>query len=202
MNDQFSLLGFDEIVPGNNELYFALYPDAAAKVQITQLSNDVRRDHQLSGKAYSPDLLHLSLYGLGSYADVPSSIVALASKAAARIAIQPFEVMLNSVVSFHGNAARRPLVLCGDKNVNAGLMALHQTLAVEMKRQGLGHFVASSFTPHVTMLYDPKPINAIAIQPISWTVRELVLVFSLHGKAKHEIKGCWPISTQLLGHDK
>jgi len=57
----------------------------------------------------------------------------------------------------------------------------------------LGERVASSFTPHVTLLYDGRVVTERLVEPIRWTVREFVLVRSLLGKTRHIVIGRWPL---------
>ena len=54
-------------------------------------------------------------------------------------------------------------------------------LALRMVGEGLGHFVRRQFEPHVTLLYRKLPIDSVEVAPITWMVRELVLVKSLYG---------------------
>jgi RNA 2',3'-cyclic 3'-phosphodiesterase len=35
--------------------------------------------------------------------------------------------------------------------------------------------------------------DARAIEPIGWTVREFVLIDSLLGKTRYDVKGCWSL---------
>jgi 2'-5' RNA ligase len=45
----------------------------------------------------------------------------------------------------------------------------------------------------VTLLYDERGIAEHAIEPVSWTVREFVLVHSLRGQSKYIPLGRWPL---------
>jgi 2'-5' RNA ligase len=61
-----------------------------------------------------------------------------------------------------------------------------------MARRGLRRR-ARSFTPHMTLLYDARSVEARAIEPVAWTVREFVLVHSRWGRTQHILLGHWPL---------
>ena len=63
---------------------------------------------------------------------------------------------------------------------------LGETLQVE-----LGLPVARSFTPHLTLGYDEKIIPEHPIQPVSWTVRDFVLIQSSVGRSHYTTIGRW-----------
>jgi 2'-5' RNA ligase len=48
----------------------------------------------------------------------------------------------------------------------------------------------TDFTPHVTLLYDRRNVEEQPIEPISWTVREFVLIHSMQG---HTHLARWPL---------
>ena len=50
-----------------------------------------------------------------------------------------------------------------------------------MLRRGLRRLANTNFTPHVTLLYDAHGVEEYPIEPISWTVKEFVLIRSLKG---------------------
>ena len=55
-----------------------------------------------------------------------------------------------------------------------------------MERAGFAHWLERDFTPHVTLLYDDRLIAVpVPIEPIAWTVHEVVLVHSLLGKTEY-----------------
>ena len=114
------------------------------------------------------------------------------SETAAAIRAAPFEVAFDCAMSFSGKSNGRPLVLCSSKNL-AALAAFQQTLSTAIRKAGLHQWVQPSFVPHVTLLYDGRRVPKQAIEPISWTVREFVLVHSLLGRSRHEPLARWPL---------
>jgi RNA 2',3'-cyclic 3'-phosphodiesterase len=135
----------------------------------------------------------VTLHHLGDHAGVPQDMVAKAGAVAAALRVAPFEVEFESVLSFvRGGQSKPALVLAGEHGV-ATLIAFQRALAVAMIRGGLGQWVEKSFTPHMTLVYDPQVIQKQSIRPISWTVRELVLIHSFLGQGRHVTLGRWPL---------
>jgi len=54
--------------------------------------------------------------------------------------------------------------------------------------------VKSSYTPHVTLLYDSQRVVQQAVETVAWTVREFVLVHSLLGQTRHIALMRWSLS--------
>jgi RNA 2',3'-cyclic 3'-phosphodiesterase len=183
MNEQLSLTGLGEPAKPTDRLFFAIFPSADAAAQIAQLTQRVRGQHGLSGKAIATDRFHSTLNHLGDYAGVPQDIVAMAMKAAVLVEMSPFDVVFDRVWDF-GRPRNRPIVLRGGDGL-AGLAALQQSLGAAMAKSGLGDWVELRYTPHVTMLYDDKQVAEQAVEPIVWTVHEFVLVHSLLGRTQH-----------------
>ena len=56
-----------------------------------------------------------------------------------------------------------------------------------------GFTVERSFTPHLTLLWADRCVEAYPIAPITWTVRDFVLVLSLPGQSRHIHVGHWQL---------
>jgi 2'-5' RNA ligase len=172
-------------------VFFAVYPDAAAAAHIATLAQDLRSELGLKGKPHVAPRLHVTLHHLGNHAGLPQLLVSAASEAAAEVAAAPFVVRLDRVASFE-RAVRLPLVLRGGDGVE-GLVAFQQQLGAALKRAGLGPWVQSHYTPHLTLLYDDRCVAERRVDPIVWPVREFVLVRSLLGKSQHVALARWPL---------
>jgi 2'-5' RNA ligase len=62
-----------------------------------------------------------------------------------------------------------------------------------LKNNGLGGATQGDFKPHVTLTRDDKRISPKPIDPISWMVRDFVLIHSLLGKTTHIHLARWPL---------
>jgi 2'-5' RNA ligase len=80
-------------------------------------------------------------------------------------------------------------VLFGDEGLRE-LRRFRRMLGAAMTRKGLRRRAAGDFTPHVTLLYDRREVEELPIEPISWTVRDFVLVHSRQG---HLHLARWPL---------
>jgi 2'-5' RNA ligase len=175
-----------------DRLFFAILPDNAAAHRIAQLARSLKSKYRLQGKLLLPKRLHVSLYHLGDYFGLPEDAVVRAEEAASTITLRPFEVGCDRVISFAGRNAdperdNYPIVLCATEGV-AELTALRQCLAAAMVSTGIKSPGNTRFTPHVALLYDRPHEISVPIDSIRWTVRELVLVHSLLGKTRYELK--------------
>jgi 2'-5' RNA ligase len=190
MPKQLSFAGFSAAPRPTDRVFFAIFPDAAAR--IAQLAQNLRGEHGLKGRPLAPERFHVTLHHLGDHVGLPQNIVGAAGEAAATIVMPPFDVAFDRVVSFSGRSRNRPFVLRGGDGVEA-LITFQQSLGVAMKKAGLGRWAAPQYTPHVTLLYDDHRVAEQIVKTVGWTVREFVLVHSLLGQTRHVSLARWPL---------
>lgn len=171
-----------------DRLFFGLFPDADTAARIAQAGEHLRRKHGLKRPVHSQDRLHITLFHLGDFPGLPNDLVRKATAAAEAMTASPFEVTFDHATSFSGRPGNRPFILKGGEGL-ADLEAYRKALGLALTGRGVK--TTSAFTPHVTLLYDDPIIEPDPITPISWMVRELVLVRSLLGKGVHEHIGRW-----------
>jgi RNA 2',3'-cyclic 3'-phosphodiesterase len=175
-----------------DRIFFACLPDEATARRIQGLADTLKREHGLAGAPILPEHLHVTLFHLGDWAVLPHEIVALASRAAAEVRVPPFEVAFTRAESFRNATGVYPFVLTGDKEA-AAWRGLHTALGDQLRRAGLGGATQGEFKPHVTLLRDEKRVPPIKLEPVSWTVRDFVLVHSLLGRTTHIHLGRWAL---------
>jgi 2'-5' RNA ligase len=175
-----------------DRLFFAIYPDAVSAVRIARLAQDLRMAHGLNGSPFEKEHFHVTLNFLGDFPGVPHDVVAMATKAAATVAMTPFEIAFDRVASFGGRPGGRPLVLRGGEDV-AAVKLFQRALGVSLKKTGLPAKEARQCIPHLTLLYDDRNIDEQAVETIRWTVREFVLVHSLLGRSRHTPLARWQL---------
>jgi RNA 2',3'-cyclic 3'-phosphodiesterase len=171
-------------------LFFSVFPDPRTAAGIARLARDLRREYGLKGRPLPTSRFHCSLYGFRERDGSSPRLVAKVREAGALVTAAPFRLLFNGVKSFSGRAGHRPLVLVGDDGV-VGLSLLHASLCAAMRQVGLKPRGCSSFTPHLTLLYDERCLGERPIESVWWTVSEIVLVLSLIGKTKHVSLGRW-----------
>jgi RNA 2',3'-cyclic 3'-phosphodiesterase len=190
MPQQPSFAGFDD-APATDRLFFAIFPDIAAAANVTRLTRHLCDEYRLSGRPLATERLHVTIYHLGDHPGLPKKTVGEAIEAAANVVMPPFEVTFDYAMSF-GRQKNAPFVLRGGDGV-AKIVELQRVLGVEMEKAGLRHWTKSRPEPHVTLLYDRQPVDPQRVEPVSWKVREFVLVHSLLGKTQHIPLGRWPL---------
>jgi 2'-5' RNA ligase len=190
---QFSLPGFDTPQKQTDRLFFAIFPDGDAAARIAQLARHLRGEHGLKGKPLEAQRLHVTLHHLGDFAGLPQDIIAMACQAAATDAMPPFEITFDRVVSFSRSPAKLPFVLLRGNEVPA-LTMLQRALGMAMGKAGLKvSHTKSSYTPHVTLLYDDHAVPEQAVETVAWTAQEFVLVHSLLGEHRHVPLARWAL---------
>lgn len=183
MSNQGSLPGFESDLP-TDRLFLAIFPDPQHATQLATLAAHHLATHHLGGNAVDADRLHVTVFHLGDYVGLPPGLVANATAALSHLAAQPFTIRFDQIGSFGNRQSKSPLVLTASEG-NEALHALHKQLVTHLRGSALGQWTRSSFVPHMTMAYDKATIPFEKITPVSWPVREVVLIHSLLGKTRH-----------------
>jgi RNA 2',3'-cyclic 3'-phosphodiesterase len=153
-------------------LFLAVLPDPDTAERIAETARHLRISHGLTGKPLRPSQFHVTLcpvedgLGLG-----PEGV-----------AMPAFGVCFDRAESFRNGA----LVLRGDGTI--GLDVLQQRLSDALDGEPRK---ARPFTPHVTLLRDGHRVPEQRIEPIEWTVREVVLMQSQAGRSMPVAR--WPL---------
>ena len=190
---QLTLPGFEATpqLPAHR-LFLAVKPDADTAQHIVRLIEQLRPVVGFKGKALRAERLHVTLHHVGDFVQPPpEDLVARVRAAADGVVLPAFDASFNQVVSFHGRRDHRPFVLLGQDGVSE-LMAFQAALGDALLRSGVpvprGHF-----KPHITLLYDRGGFAPKPVEPISWTVREFVLIHSWLGKTRYDELGRWAL---------
>lgn len=176
----------------SDNLYFAVLPDPQAARRMAEVGRELWNRHRLPGLVQPASLLHISLAHVGHYADLPAQVVAVARNAGSLVQSAPFEVRFDRAISFDNPRGCQVVMRCSEGD--AGFRRLRSAITTAMIRSGIRPGRAIGLTPHVTLIYDGLPVPEISLaQPITWTVREFVLVHSLYGRGRHLHLGRWPL---------
>jgi 2'-5' RNA ligase len=192
---QMSPAGFIEAAP-TDRLFLGLFPDEAAQAAIADVAQALLREHHLRGQPFHPARFHLTVHHLGDYPGLRPEHIDAALTAIGRIATPAWDIALDHVSSFHGRR-KHPIVLrCPD--VHTGVHALWHESRMQLAAAGFAPWLQNDFTPHLTMFYGDRLLSTpIPIEPIAWTVRDIVLVHSLLGKAEYRFLGSKRLSGTL-----
>lgn len=174
--------------PLPHSLFLALLPGTQDAESMAALGERMNSQHALKGTSLEAHRLHVTLFDLGDYAQVPPDKVAQASNAAASVAAPAFDVVFEKAVSYTKGA----LVLCADAEENvSALRAYRQRLGEALADAGLKP--SRAFTPHMTVAYARRKLEKHALEaPVRWAAGSLVLIDSHVGEGFHEVLGRWP----------
>jgi RNA 2',3'-cyclic 3'-phosphodiesterase len=122
---------------------------------------------------------------------LPASLVDDACAAAAAVRSPAFELVLDEVGSFRG----ADVWWLGSQHAPDALRALFEALGHALAKQRVPVKSAASFVPHLTVQRDVrKHIRPTPVPPLTWPVREFVLIDSQPGRGTpYEVIGRWPL---------
>lgn len=183
MSDQGSLPGFDLAIP-TDRLFLAVFPDATHAAQLEALGARQLAAKRLGGRPVEAGRLHVTLFHLGDYTELPPGLADEAASALSHLAAEPFSIRFDQVGSFNSRRSNDAFVLTGSEG-NEALHALHKQLAGHLHGAALGKHTKGSFTPHMTLAYDRATVPFEPIEPVVWPVHEVMLIHSLLRKTRH-----------------
>lgn len=187
---QLPLFGLPPARPMMCNVFFAVVPDAPARTQCARALASLRAERLAVGKPLEAERLHVSLCNIGGFFDqIPREHLPTACEAAARVRMAPFEVEFDLLHSTTGHMLLRP------SNGAPALHAFHEKLTEELVRAGMRRWLTWNFNPHVTLSYGACAVHERPIAPITWTVRDFVLIESLYGRHRHIERGRWALPT-------
>jgi 2'-5' RNA ligase len=168
-----------------DRLFLAVLPDAETAMRIAETARHLRISHGLVGKPLRSEHFHVTLCGVEQGIGLSPARIRSVKERIARVVMPSFRVGFDRAESFRNGA----LVLRGDDGI-IGLEVLQQRLSDALDGQPRK---ARRFTPHVTLLRDGYLVPEQRIEPIEWTVRELVLIHSLVGRTTHRHIARWSL---------
>lgn len=169
--------------------FFALLPDAEAKLRIESLAYDLHKQLRPIRPLREPDQYHVTLRGIAAPDGPFGQSIAMARRVADAIRKTSFAVMFNQAASF-GAAPNYAFSLTTQADLLAA-NSLSATLLDALRHAGL-KVDGSSFRPHVTLFYDPRLRESIDVPPLSWQVREFVLIESID-RRPYQILDSWSL---------
>ncbi|WP_428683341.1 2'-5' RNA ligase family protein [Reyranella sp.] len=175
-----------------DRLFFAVLPDAETGEAICSARRHLCEKAGLQGTEVPPEQLHVTLWRVGDYVVPPTAedIDAIVRQAST-VEMPPFRLSFGSAKSH----SRGALVLCGGRG-SADLENLSTRLRDALTSPGAER--RRAFLPHMTLMRSETILPERRIKAIGWTVREIVLVHSQLGRAKHRAVGRLPLRGRQL----
>jgi 2'-5' RNA ligase len=184
-------LRVDTADASSHRLFFALWPAAALRKRIATTVAGLERDNAPGGRRLNPDRYHLTLRFLGDFQPLRQSVLDAAIVAAGSIHLSPFDLVLDLAGSF----PKAGVCWLGASSPPDALQQLWNELGRALTSARVQVRSAPAFSPHLTVLRDVRrPLPPTPIQPLSWPVREFVLVDSVSGThPAYRVLGRWPL---------
>jgi RNA 2',3'-cyclic 3'-phosphodiesterase len=183
MLNQGSLPGFDLAIP-NDRLFLAIFPDPAYAARFEAFAAKHLAARRMDGKPVDAGRLHLTLFHLGDYTELPPGLANQAAEALSHLKAEPFTIRFDQIGSFGNRSGYGDFVLTTSDG-NEALHTLHRQLAGHLNAVALNPFTKSSFTPHMTLAYNKPMVPFQHIEPVVWPAHEVVLIHSMLGKTRH-----------------
>jgi 2'-5' RNA ligase len=124
---------------------------------------------------YGRERYHTTILPICDARVAPPGLVGILSEAFASMIAEPCVILFDRLYrnALRGGRAMRDL------------HELQAMLAKRLTAIGL-HLPPYLFRPHLSLAYGAAPERTVAIPPIGWQIRELLLVKSIHGEGRHE----------------
>ena len=149
----------------------------------------ILRENGIVWSRIPPERLHISLCWVGDFARIPSAVPFAAVRAAEKIVMPAFDVVLDRAVTFIGRRPeKRATVLLAQGD---GLRQLGSALFDRLRHGGLKP--APMGAPHMTLFYSPASVRPAEIEPIRFRVGRFFLIHSERGLTKYNVLGCWSL---------
>lgn len=174
-------------------LFLGCFPEERVWSAIRHLGEQTTNEFDLTGNLLADDRFHTSLVHISDRKWLRSRDRFAAERAAATVRIAPFEISYSRLGSFpgvpkKGRPLEHPLVLLADEGP---VMKLQAALASGLRQ--FQYRVPDSFRPHLTLSYNRQFLPAREIEPITFVVREFVLVHSRLWLTEYRILKTWPL---------
>ena len=166
-----------------HRLFFALRPPPAAADHIARSWPWLAP----AGRRVAVERLHLTLNLLGDWPRLPPGLIEALASVGDSIGIAPFRVVFDQLCGNGGHVVLRP------SEAVPALDALQRRLADALVPAGVGRWRGARFRPHVTLAYRDGAGLSEWTEPVSWTVRDFVLIESLIPLTRHVLRGRWPL---------
>lgn len=169
-------------------LFFAIWPDAAARARLYAHAGALHRD--CGGRLMRRENLHLTLVFLGT---VARAQIAQIEAVAARCSGPRFELALDTTGYWRHNR----IVWAAPAAVPAPLRELVASLESGLAAGGCA-FDRRPYAPHLTLVRNAREPRALPVFEAVWPVAEFTLVESTRG-ARYDVIARWPLGRGAAG---
>jgi 2'-5' RNA ligase len=133
-----------------------------------------------------PERQHVTLLAIGAWPTYPEETVRRIRNACAALAAPSFRVVFDHLVM-----ADR--ILLKPSETVPALVRFQRRLASGLADAGLVAPGRYRFSPHLTLSYRTRAREPVFVPPVSWVVRDFVLLESLVGRRTQVERGRWTL---------
>jgi 2'-5' RNA ligase len=173
-----------------SRLFFALWPEPAARQRIGSLRDRFHREY--GGRPVATPSLHITLAFLG---DTLDTLIPALDALAREVDAMSFNLLL----AFAG-AWNKGVFWLAPREAPAELGDLVTKLHAKLRGAGI-RFANQPFAPHLTLMRNAQYAGPlIAVDPIELRMEDFVLVHTVFAGpgARHEVIGRFPLRSPLL----
>jgi RNA 2',3'-cyclic 3'-phosphodiesterase len=152
--------------PESLRLFFALWPDDAARSALSALQTSVH------GRLVQYENLHLTLAFLGQQ---PVALLPALKDVLAHVPAAPLQMTMDRI----GYFSRNRVAWAGMHEAPDALLALQRELTHALQRHAVALRQEPGFKPHVTLARDAASPVDLVFEPVVWHAHEIALVQSM-----------------------
>lgn len=169
--------------PDAHRLFFALMPPSNLLDELAWL-----RDLTTHGKAEAGDRLHVTMFLFDHAPKFQSAVAIRIGEILAGQALPACRLVFEQLV--RGSAST---LLLPNERLN-GVLRLQNRLATLLCSADLHPANYWRLNPHLTLRRGKAVGETLAIDAVSWTANEIVLLDSLIGLSRYDVIGRWPLT--------
>jgi 2'-5' RNA ligase len=144
----------------------------------------------MPGVRVCADRLHITLARFGRLGELPIGMLPWLVRILAEIDAQPFRVVFDQIVG-----GKDTVLLAGSGRM-VGTIQAQRLIVRALALKGVPVLGPRPFSPHLTIDYEPNGLGCGSILPISWQVREFLLIES--GGGSHRLHGRFPLRAEAM----
>ena len=169
-------------------LYFAAVPPPEIKSRMASAWKTAG-----TGEPFRHDTLHLSIFAVAGLDHLDRVLVRRARQAALLLRTGPFPLCFDRLMTFNGSPGNLPLVIATER-ISSDLNQVAAELRAACHAMSLTASRSARVTPHVTLAYGRGFTGKRRLaRPIFWTIDEITLIDSHHGRGRHVPLGRWAL---------
>ncbi|CAA9308002.1 MAG: 2'-5' RNA ligase [uncultured Lysobacter sp.] len=172
-----------------HRLFFALWPDEPTCTQLERAARAVSLEDDSGGRPTNPARYHVTLQFLGDFSPWPEALFDRAARAAQKVRVPAFDLVLDTTGSFGGGR----VWWLGCSSMPPALESLWNLLGAELAAHDVPVRAHPQFTPHLTIRRNARRrLAPRCVEAVRWPIREFVLMDSQPDAGYRELAR-WPL---------